>query len=394
MKLKPFLPIIISGLLFLAFVLMPASWFTGLVTHKTVADNRMSLTDQVLKGTLIQNKLFSNDKYYPIYGSSELNKQDPFNPALALNQRKGTKPVFLVGTGGNTDLINAIELAGQYDQLKGKKMTFIISPQWFSTHGVNDRDFAARTTANQIEQIFQQKEMPAELKQRYAKRLLHFKSASNKSYLKEQVKHPGNVKGQYVSKFKQNQLLKIEAIKSYFSLDKSPLEHIHPITEPNVSWETMREKGEKLGEKRSSSNKYGIRNEYWKQLTTKKPMNHRKYEFKMNSPEFKDLSLLVDTMHQAGADVQYVILPVNGKWYDHLGIHRSTREPVYNKIHKTVVDHGGKVYDMSDKDYEKYVLSDVVHVGWKGWGYMNQHIAQHMQDDKSKDEHHHQHQEN
>ena len=37
-------------------------------------------------------------------------------------------------------------------------------------------------------------------------------------------------------------------------------------------------------------------------------MNRRQYEFKMNSPEFKDLSLLVDTMHQAGADVQYVIL--------------------------------------------------------------------------------------
>ena len=38
---------------------------------------------------------------------------------------------------------------------------------------------------------------------------------------------------------------------------------------------------------------------------------------------------------------------------------------------------------MSDKDYEKYVLSDVVHVGWKGWAHMNQHIVQHMKDDKT-----------
>ena len=36
-------------------------------------------------------------------------------------------------------------------------MTFIISPQWFSTHGVNDRDFAARTTPNQINQLFQKR---------------------------------------------------------------------------------------------------------------------------------------------------------------------------------------------------------------------------------------------
>ena len=50
MKFKPFLPIFISGIIFLAFVLMPASWFTGLVNNKTLADNRTSLTDQVLKG--------------------------------------------------------------------------------------------------------------------------------------------------------------------------------------------------------------------------------------------------------------------------------------------------------------------------------------------------------
>ena len=58
MKFKPFLPILISGVIFVIFVLLPASWFTGLVTDKTLADNRISLTDQVLKGTLIQNKLF------------------------------------------------------------------------------------------------------------------------------------------------------------------------------------------------------------------------------------------------------------------------------------------------------------------------------------------------
>ena len=52
MKLKPFLPIIISGVIFIIFLFLPASWFTGLVTNKTLADNRISLTDQVLKGTL------------------------------------------------------------------------------------------------------------------------------------------------------------------------------------------------------------------------------------------------------------------------------------------------------------------------------------------------------
>ena len=57
MKFKPFLPILISGVIFVIFVLLPASWFTGLVTDKTLADNRISLTDQVLKRSFKINYL-------------------------------------------------------------------------------------------------------------------------------------------------------------------------------------------------------------------------------------------------------------------------------------------------------------------------------------------------
>ena len=33
---------------------------------------------------------------------------------------------------------------------------------------------------------------------------------------------------------------------------------------------------------------------------------------------------------------------------------------------------------MTNKDYEKYVISDAVHIGWKGWVYVDQQIAKHM----------------
>ncbi|MEJ7528141.1 D-alanyl-lipoteichoic acid biosynthesis protein DltD, partial [Staphylococcus lugdunensis] len=41
-------------------------------------------------------------------------------------------------------------------------------------------------------------------------------------------------------------------------------------------------------------------------------------------------------------------------------------------------DNGGKIYDLTNKDYEKYVISDAVHIGWKGWVYVDQQIARHM----------------
>ena len=378
MKLKPFLSILISGVIFIIFVLMPSSWFTGLVTNKTLANNRLASTDQVLKGTLIQNKLFKSNDYYPIYGSSELNKEDPFNPGIALNGRKGTKPAYLLGTGGSTDLINAVELAAQYDQLKGKKISLIISPQWFTDHGLTNKNYDGRMSANQIDQLFKQSKMPAELKQRYAKRLLQFKHAKNKAFLKQLAKHPDQDHGNYISQFKGEQIKKIEAIKLYFGFDKSPLSHVEPVTSPNASWNEMNRKATKIAIDHSKSNKYGIKDEYWKLIKENRRKVRRDWEFNINSPEFNDLKLLVDTMREAGADVQYVSIPANGKWYDHIGIPHERRQPVYNKIRETVINNGGQLYDMTDKEYAKHYITDAVHIGWKGWVDMDRQIDKHM----------------
>lgn len=88
MKLKAFIPIIVSLILFGVFLILPASWFTGLINNKTLQEQRLNITDQVLKGTQIQDKMYKSDKYYPIYGSSELGKDDPFNPGLLLDDKK------------------------------------------------------------------------------------------------------------------------------------------------------------------------------------------------------------------------------------------------------------------------------------------------------------------
>ncbi|KYH15002.1 D-alanyl-lipoteichoic acid biosynthesis protein DltD [Staphylococcus kloosii] len=379
MKLKPYIPILVSLVLFGVFLLLPASWFAGLISNKAVADQRLSLNEQVLKGTLIQNKLFESNHYYPIYGSSELGKDDPFNPGIVMHNRKNVpQQPYLIGTGGSTDLINAVGLASQYNNLKGKKLAFIISPQWFTNHGLTNDNFNARISQTQIDKLFEQPNLSPELKQRYAKRLLHFKNVQNKPFLRQVAKNPDNVKHSYVSSFKENQLLKIEAIKSAYPLASSPLENVKPLNDNYESWKAMRQDAEAYGGEHTKSNKFGIRDKYWDLIKARKRKINRNYEFNKNSPEFTDLALLVDTMRAAGADVQYISIPANGKWYDHIGIDSERRQGVYKKINHTVTSREGKLYDMTDKDYEPFVISDAVHIGWKGWVYINQCINHHM----------------
>lgn len=216
MKLKPFIPIIISLMLFGIFIITPASWFTGLINSKTLTTQRVALTDQVLKGTLIQDKMYQSNAYYPIYGSSELEKDDPFNPALILDGRKDVpKKPFLIGTGGSTDLVNAVELGSQYEHLKGKKMAFIVSPQWFTKKGLTQSNFKARISKAQLNQLFNQGHLSPELKQRYAKRLLQFKDVENRDYLKQVAQGKDVDNDHYLSPFKDNQLKKLSRLKRH-----------------------------------------------------------------------------------------------------------------------------------------------------------------------------------
>ncbi|PTI06859.1 D-alanyl-lipoteichoic acid biosynthesis protein DltD [Staphylococcus xylosus] len=379
MKLKPFIPIIFSLVLFGIFLVLPASWFTGLINSKTVATQSVALTDQVLKGTLVQDKMYQSDAYYPIYGSSELEKDDPFNPAILLNNRNQvSKKPFLIGTGGSTDLVNAVELGSQYGNLKDKKMAFIVSPQWFTKNGLTQDNFKARISKAQLNQLFNQEQLSPELKQRYAKRLLQFKDVENRAYLEKVAQGKTQKNKNYLSKFNDEQLKKIEAIKSVYPLRKSPVSHIDPITSKNDSWNDMMTEAKVYGAKHTTTNEFGIRDEYWDLIKKHKRKINRNHEFRENSPEFKDLELLVDTLREAGADVDYIIIPSNGKWYDHIGIDKDRRQKIYKKIDKTIVDHGGQTYDMSDKDYEPYVVSDAVHIGWKGWVYITKNIDEHM----------------
>ncbi len=80
MKLKPYL-FKSAAAKFIVFLLLPASWFTGLVNEDgTVEDNRTpSDSIKMKRHTHSEDKLYESNKYYPIYGSSELGKDYPLS---------------------------------------------------------------------------------------------------------------------------------------------------------------------------------------------------------------------------------------------------------------------------------------------------------------------------
>jgi D-alanine transfer protein len=73
-------------------------------------------------------------------------------------------------------------------------------------------------------------------------------------------------------------------------------------------------------------------------------------------------------------DVMLISIPVNGMWYDYTGFSKEDREGYYEKIRVISKDYNVRLADFSDKEYEKYFLRDIMHIGWKGWVYVDEAI--------------------
>lgn len=154
-KYPAMIALVLSAILFIGFLLTPAQWYQQKWTTSKLCKQSVSLSDNVLKGTEIQSAMLKNDDFYPVYGSSELNKDDPYQSAILLKHKD--QHMFYVGKGGSTSLIQAITLGAQYSNLKGKKMTVLISPQWFSKKGVNDNNYTGRSSKEQVNAILKTK---------------------------------------------------------------------------------------------------------------------------------------------------------------------------------------------------------------------------------------------
>ncbi len=94
------------------------------------------------------------------------------------------------------------------------------------------------------------------------------------------------------------------------------------------------------------------------------------------SPEYEDLQIVLDLLKQSGAKPLFISVPVKGPWYDYAGFPKERREAYYKKVHEQIEKAGYPIADFSNHEYDKYFLKDHMHLGWKGWVYIDEAIQQ------------------
>jgi D-alanine transfer protein len=349
---------------------------------------------EVFQGTAIQKIALKREESFPVYGSSEFSSWSIFHPSTFFSGGPTGFYPFLIGRGGHQDFIHALNIAAQDDTLKGKKVAIVLSPQWFTPEGLSTGYFNGNFSPLHTYKFLFNPNLTPETKKQIAKRLLDYeKSFENYPTLVNLLKTYGQedreAKLTYylnlpVARVELTALEIKDSLKSILYLRELNQKVAEKPSAPLYSrqldtWENNFKSATQQGQAAVTNNSFGILDDYYNTYI-KESVGSLRYSSAgaktYPSPEYGDLGLLLKVLKEQEVQPLFIIIPVNGSWYDYTGFPRNERTGYYTRVKQMIQQEGFAVADFSNKEYEKYFLKDIMHVGWKGWVYVNQSLVE------------------
>ena len=335
------------------------------------------------QGLLLQQKAFSTPGVLPMYGSSEMSMIKDYHPAKVLTPGTGVTP-FLVGKGGTQTIIHVLNFASLKD-LEGKKVAIFLTPQWYAKGGIPQSFFEGNFSALQAYQILYNSKLSPRLKRQIAERILKFPGAYSdyphlKRLLSDELESGYRAEVDrtlnWVPAHMEYAALEIrDIVKTEWHLRRLSKKTINDYSSKDtsaqpVAWDKLREEAQVEGMNATTNNPFGMDNTFYQdnilpKLQEKKDTD--KSDSLSTSPEYDDLKLLIQVLKEKKVKPLFVIIPMNGRWYDYTGLQRSEREECYTKLDTLIKEEGYPVADFSSHEYDDYYLRDPWHLAWKGW---------------------------
>ena len=335
------------------------------------------------------NNYFADNDYILLQATSELNAQVPQSP-INFFPIQGMNDVETVGVQGWQSLTHLSILGSQSTANKDRKVAIIVSLQWFyNKEGIPAEDFQSSFAPVQFYSFLDNEEITEEHKKEYASRIssllkgsiqylpenLYSKLYVNDSILSKGIKDafkPYFFTRKYIVTLKDKGLL---YRKLKFLGDKTGNEEIR-----KVDWNEEFNKAAEEGKEKVTNNDYMVYDDYYNNY--KSSLDSKKGSLKsrdiLNSKEYDDFNLYLDICEDLNIKPYIILMPVNGKWYDDLGMDKKQRKKFYNKIQEIAKERGFEVLNFDQKEYEPYFMCDASHFGWKGWLKVDEELYEHF----------------
>lgn len=334
----------------------------------SISPEKYKSTD-IIKANLDQNTLV-------LFGSSELaitnHKEYSFNKVF------NTKDfhIMQLGSGSDQNIIHASLLGSLGDAVPKKRIAIVESMQWFEEKDQNRKAFEGRISKEAVYNALNNEALTQETKTKLINRIITL-SSDNQS-LKETFERYKRVLVDKSPIGLDEWLIKVDLLrynyilKNKFANDKKSLgtKKVNSELASEINWEQRTSDAVKDAEKKTKNNPFGMDDDAFNMNYSKRVESAKDSKKNINlldSEEYEDFKLFLEIAKELGIEAKIILFPVNGKWYDHIGINKESRKKYYEKIKAIAKEYGATVWDISDKEYESYYMHDGIHPGWKSW---------------------------
>lgn len=353
------------------------------------------LTEDRFKSLILQEVGIKRGDNLLMFGSSEFESARSYatHGYSFFDHKKDGFQLNLIGKAGYKCMVHAVDIGALGKELKGQKIVFVLSPQWFGKGGIDETTFEANSSELQVYGFLFNSSISKKLKQTLANRILQISAEKpNKDFATMRECCKLFVKDDIASNalryamspyyFIRYQLLYIKNEMSSMNTINTSKKTVKDMIKNEIpgksafDWNSELEKAG-ISASKTPNNKYGMESAAYNTLTkdgVDKLKGSQKKSSYVVSPEYDDFKLLLDVCKEEGIDLMVLNIPVNGKWYDFTQFDKADRENYYTKVNEMVKEYGFKMADFSNLEYEDYFLKDGSHLGWKGWVHVNEAI--------------------
>ena len=345
------------------------------------------------KGNVILEKSIENDNIM-LLGSSELGSWVGQNPVNMFPNSTCDQDVTIVGQAYVQDLLHSMKVGTKMFEGE-KKLAIVVSLQWFFGDDIDTNGFAANFSEYQFYQLLENDNLSKESK-------LYI--CSRTSELLEEIQGYDDIKV-YAWLYSKDSALgkagltvlhpyyaireKVLSIKdkwNTYTLLKSLGDTAKAQKTKKLDWKKEEAKADKEGKKYCTNNEFYVEDNYYDTYLkdTIEDSKDCMTEENMISREMEDYEMFLQICKENDVKPYIIIMNTNGKYYDYVGVPREKREKLYNTVEEKAEEYGFDCLNLSDKEYEPYFMVDVMHLGWKGWLYVDQQMSEYFSENSAK----------
>lgn len=345
------------------------------------------------KGQLILEKSAENDNLI-LMGSSELNSWAEQNPIHMFPNTTYDKNLTAVGQAYVQSLLHAMK-AGTPALSDEKQLCLVVSLQWFMGDDIDVNGFAANFSEYQFYEFMKNERLSRESKQYICNRTKELLTGIEGYddikvyvwlYTRDNIFGKAGLtilKPYYM--FREKILELKDKWDTSLLLEKLEEEAQKPEVR-NMDWEEEWEKAEAAGAYYCTNNDFYVEDGYYDTYLreTIQDLEGVEAETRLESREMEDFEMFLQICRENGVEPYVIIMNTNGYYYDYVGLDKERRDALYDEIERRARDQGVSCLNLSDKEYEPYFMLDVMHLGWKGWLYVDRQIAEHFAEGEGK----------